>query len=193
MRNIIVEIPGENDSIIIIGAHYDGAVSSSMYQTANDNASGIISMLFIAKTIQPNKNNIMLCFWDGEEYTDGSAFNGSSYFLEHFKSSDQINYYCNIDCCGRSGDSIYLYYSPDMEQKFGNVDLTNSSLNIIKKISESNGSDYVPFKNNGISFWGWNDYDVFRYIHTPADSPEFISISRVKAVSNLTLKFLDIL
>lgn len=78
-----------------------------------------------------------------------------------------------------------------MEQKFVNVDLTSSSLNVIKKVSESNSSDYVPFKNNGIPFWGWNDYDVLRYIHTPSDSPEFISISKVKAVSNLTLQILN--
>lgn len=191
MRNIIVDIPGKNDSIIIIGAHYDGAVNSPIYQAANDNASGIISLLSIAKIIQPSQNSIMLCFWDGEENTTGTAFNGSSYFLQHFKFGGKIKCYCNIDCCGRNGDSIYLYYSPDMEHKFGNVDLTSSSLNVIKKISESNGSDYVPFKNNGIPFWGWNDYDVLRYIHTPSDSPEFISISKVKAVSNLTIQILN--
>ena len=105
MRNIIVEIPGDNDSILIVWAHYDGAVNSSKHQAANDNASGIITLLSIAKSIHPNKNTILLCFWDGEEGTEGTAFNGSSYFVKHFSKMDFVKWYCNIDCCGRIGDS----------------------------------------------------------------------------------------
>ena len=62
MRNIIVEIQSDNDSILIVGAHYDGAVNSSKYHVANDTASGIIALLSIVKSILPNKNTILLCF-----------------------------------------------------------------------------------------------------------------------------------
>lgn len=194
MRNIIVEIPGESDSTLIIGAHYDGAVNSSKYQTANDNASGVIALLSIAKNIQPVHDNVLLCFWDGEETTDGTSFNGSSYFVGHLDDEklDRIKWYCNIDCCGRQSDSTYLYYSYDLEQMFADFTVGNDeSLNLIKKVQNNASSDYVSFKAMGIPFWGWNDFDVLRYIHSCDDSVEFISISKIKAISSITISIIN--
>ena len=70
MRNIIVEIEGSSDSICIVGAHYDGAVYSSVHPAAEDNASGVVAVLSIAKDwlVQTDKT-VLLCFWDGEEST----------------------------------------------------------------------------------------------------------------------------
>lgn len=193
MRNIIVEIPGQSDSILIVGAHYDGAVKSSKYQAANDNASGVVALLSVAKSIRPNNDTVLLCFWDGEENTDGTAFNGSSYFVEHFNKRDYIKWYCNIDCCGRDENSIYLYYSPNMIQKFDDFVIPQDiALNITRKISEDeNSSDYVPFKNKGIPFWGWNDIDVLKYIHTPNDATKFISIPKIQSVSYIIRTFIN--
>lgn len=194
MRNIIVEIPGENDSTLIIGAHYDGAVNSSKYQAANDNASGVIALLSIAKCIQPVHDNVLLCFWDGEETTDGTSFNGSSYFVEHLDDEklDYIKWYCNIDCCGRQSDSTYLYYSYDLEQMFADVTVGNDEyLHLIKKVQNNTGSDYVSFKAMGIPFWGWNDLDVLRYIHSCNDSVEFISLIKIKAISSITISIIN--
>ena len=194
MRNIIVEIPGKGDSTLIIGAHYDGAVNSSRYQAANDNASGVIALLSIAKYIQPSHNNVLLCFFDGEETTDGTSFNGSSYFVENFgdEKLDSIRWYCNIDCCGRQGDSTYLFYSSDLEQMFADFTIQyDESLHLIKKIQNNTGSDYVSFKAKGIPFWGWNDCDVLRYIHRPDDSKDFISLKKIEVISSITISIIN--
>lgn len=191
MRNVIVDIPGITDSIIVIGAHYDGAVSSVSYPAADDNASGVVSLLSIAKHIEQNTNTILLCFWDGEESTEGKVFNGSRYFTNNYKSLNYIKSYCNIDCCGRVDDQIYLYYSHNMEQLLHNVNLLdNSVLDVIVKVQENNGSDYVSFKNKGIPFWGWNDCDVYSYIHTPWDSMDYISVDKIKEVADATIRIL---
>lgn len=189
MRNIIVEIPGDNDSILIVGAHYDGAISSSKHQAANDNASGVIALLSIAKYIHPSHNTVLLCFWDGEEATEGTAFNGSSYFVEHsYKDNlDSIKWYCNIDCCGREGASTYLYYSHDLEQMFAGLHVDyNESLHLIKKVQNKASSDYVSFKAKGVPFWGWNDCDVIKYIHSYDDAAGFISLTKIKTISSIT-------
>lgn len=192
MRNIIVEIPGDSDSIVIVGAHYDGAVCSPNHQAANDNASGIVALLSIAKSIKAGHDTILLCFWDGEETTQGTSFNGSSHFVEYFNRVDKIKWYCNIDCCGREGDPIYLYYSYDMENLFSKDSLLQSnSLNIIKKVQDKESSDYVPFKKIGIPFWGWNDYDVLSYIHSSNDSANYISISKIQAISDITSSIIN--
>lgn len=194
MRNIVVEIPGDSDSILIVGAHYDGAVNSSKYQAANDNASGVIALLSIAKDIQPGQNTVLLCFWDGEETTEGKSFNGSSYFVEHFDNDklDCIKWYCNIDCCGRQGDSTYLYYSDDLEQMFADLTLGyDESLNIIRKVQNKESSDYIPFKKKKISFWGWNDCDVSQYIHSSDDAVEFISLAKINSISSITISIIN--
>lgn len=191
MRNIIVEISGNNDSISIIGAHYDGAVYSSKYQAANDNASGVVALLSIAKSIRAHNNSILLCFWDGEENTEGSAYNGSRYFIEQSDIIDSVKWYCNIDCCGRVNEPIYLYSSIEMKEIFqGATILSNYSLDIIKKVQDSESSDYVPFKERGIPFWGWNDSNVLSYIHTRGDSTSKISITKIQLVSEITINLL---
>ena len=74
-----------------------------------------------------------------------------------------------------------------MEQKFNDFTIPqNIYLNIIKKVQKNNGSDYVSFKKRGIPFWGWNDYDVLRYIHSTDDSVDKISITKIQMISNLT-------
>jgi len=191
MSNIIVEIPGNNDSIVIIGAHYDGAVHSSKHQAANDNASGIVTLLSIAKSVREHNNTILLCFWDGEESTNGTAFNGSRYFVEHFEYLDRVKWYCNIDCCGSGVDPIYLYYSSELEKTFNDeIDLTGYPLDIIEKIQEQRSSDYVSFKNKDIPFWGWNDTNILKYIHTSKDSVSKISISKIQMISHITIDLL---
>lgn len=194
MRNIIIEIPGKSDSVTILGAHYDGAVYSSNYQAANDNASGVVALLWLAKNISKSQNTILLCFWDGEEFTNYSAFNGSDYFIKNYDRLTYVKWYCNFDCCGRVEDKIYLYYTHSLqsqiEKTLDNCENT-SQIDIITKIQNNQGSDYVSFKKVGVPFWGWNDYDVFRYIHKPSDSVSEISLSKIKTVVSITLSIIN--
>ena len=199
MRNIIVEVPGQCDSIVIIGAHYDGAVYSPNYDAANDNASGVVALLSIAQNLpRQNKYDVMLCFWDGEESTAGRSLNGSRHFVSSFEELSLIRWYCNIDCCGRVGDDIYLYYrDQNMGRECSRIwessMCKNSCLSIIDKVQENHSSDYESFRNKNVPFWGWNDYDVFRYIHTMDDSYYKVSVEKIKDVASLTIYSLSVM
>ena len=196
MNNIVVTIPGDSDSIVVVGAHYDGAIFSSSYQAADDNASGVVALLSVAKFIGHTKYTTLLCFWDGEEYTGNSAFNGSRYFLQTCDNLDKILWYCNIDCCGRINDDLFLYYSPEFYKQCINAYLNaethkNLQVNVYDKIQESIGSDYVSFRDVGIPYWGWNDASTLMFNHSLDDSMDKVSVYKIQYVSSVTLRMLS--
>ena len=99
-QNIIVEIPGKsNDTIILIGAHYDSVQRSA---GINDNASGVSVLLELMdqlnqKKIQPN-HTIRLAFWDAEE----TGLDGAKVYASKLKEAQlkQIKAYINVDMVG---------------------------------------------------------------------------------------------
>ena len=199
MRNIYVRVLGKTDSLIIVGAHYDGAKFSSKYQAADDNASGVVALLSICNKISRlsviPKKTFLFCFWDGEETVGNSCFNGSRYFVKSFPELHMVNMYCNLDCVGRKNKDIYFYYSDGKEiysEKMKSLlkDYRNSNYSISYKKNENSGSDYVSFRKVGIPFCGWNDYDVFDYIHSTNDNIKNISFEKIYNISDLTIKMI---
>jgi hypothetical protein len=85
-RNIIGMIEGEDPGqIVVVGAHYDhlGKFGGYIYNGSDDNASGTVAVLEIAKAclatgIKP-KRTIVFAAWDAEEM----GLYGSNYFLRH--------------------------------------------------------------------------------------------------------------
>lgn len=202
MKNIYVIIPGKCDSIIVIGAHYDGAVHSKSHQAANDNASGIVCLLSICKKLSqndivPNKT-IVLAFWDGEEYTTTTAFNGSHFFVENYPHINMVCSYGNLDTMGRLSDCVfYQVDSTIYTKKVKYIDLMSRIIcdsaiiyNINYKNWTNSGSDYVSFRDVGIPFWGWNDINCHEYIHTKKDNLDHLSINKIKDISSWTHEFI---
>lgn len=73
-RNILGMIEGENlNDIIVIGGHYDhmGMHKGFIFNGADDDASGVIGMLTIARAIKATgvkpKKTIIFAAWTGEE------------------------------------------------------------------------------------------------------------------------------
>jgi len=99
---------GKEEKTIVIGAHYDSAVTSAGLATkgVEDNGTGVSLCLELAKRFQNVETNLSIefCFWDAEE-TEGYA--GSYGYLEH-KDINQILLYINLDSIG-SGDNLYVY------------------------------------------------------------------------------------
>ena len=194
MRNVLVKIPGQTDSLVVIGAHYDGAVLSTEHSAANDNASGVVTLLSIAKGLTETQFNstALLCFWDGEESTSRSVFNGSSYFVNTIDHADRIKWYCNLDCCGRQDSNIYYFYSQVLQDDCNKaLDLVlkqdTDILPIIRKVKDKQGSDYESFARRGIPIWGWCDIGVLEYIHTQKDVVNMISVEKIQSVARKTL------
>lgn len=111
MRNVIGYIPGKrSDEYVIVGAHYDhlgiaeAVDGDSLYNGADDNASGVSAVLQIAKAFMANgcqpERTVLFAFWDGEE----RGLLGSSYFVLSFADTGKIKGYLNFDMIGRNTD-----------------------------------------------------------------------------------------
>lgn len=81
-KNMLACIPGKNEEIIVISAHYDhvGIMNNEVYNGADDNASGTAALLKFAEYYKNNKPNYTLVFaaFDAEEM----GLRGSKAFVE---------------------------------------------------------------------------------------------------------------
>ena len=200
IRNLYVVVNGESDSIIVVGAHYDGAKSGSQYHAADDNGSGVVTLLSMCKHYSDTANKphktLVAGFWTAEEVTIGAAFNGSSYFVKTFDSLDMVKYYCNLDTFGRKDQGAYFFYSPGFERA-GTLmsgllsDTFINGLDVSIKENDEHNSDYMPFYRAGIPYIGWIDYDYSNFIHSAKDTVENISFEKISAIVELTTLLLN--
>nr|WP_247741729.1 M28 family peptidase [Endozoicomonas sp. G2_1] len=121
-RNIVAQIEANShsDSYIVITAHYDhiGTQGKHVYNGADDNASGVATLLSIAKALQlkPLNTNVLLLFTDGEE----AGLLGVSAFLEQQpKIISQTLLNINLDMLAGSRSTKRLHYlSYDLSKNF---------------------------------------------------------------------------
>lgn len=195
LRNVLVEIPGKSDSVVVIGAHFDGAKESTglvHYPAANDNASGVVVLLSLLnhyKGVAEMPEYTIVCgFWDGEEGTDGQYFAGSTYFVKHTEYLKRIILYFNVDSVGHDHD-LYVRYKGKKLVEYVMASFVGNSRFAYQLINMSNpdaigwGSDYVSFNNARIPFISFSDHNgnmCQHDSHSVRDVPEAVSIDRLK-------------
>ena len=204
LKNIYVHIRGKSDSLLVLGAHYDGAVQGENYSAADDNGSGVVTLLSICDFFskQTNSDNlhysVLFAFWAAEEVTIKAAFNGSRFFVRHYEDKEKVRYYCNLDCFARKGQDLFFYYSPLSSKVADHIN--NCLLNyytpgfkILVKESDKKNSDFVSFHEAGIPFFGWNDIITSGFVHSQNDNIEHISFEKIRAVCELTSRLIQLL
>jgi hypothetical protein len=196
VNNILGIIEGSDlkNEYIVLSAHYDhmGIMNNGIFNGADDNASGVSSVLEIARVVSKAKKegkglrrSIVILFPAAEEL----GLIGSNYYVKNpiFPLSD-TKVCINVDMVGRidnkykstNGDYIYIVNS---EKSNGNlfeyVKKSNSdsiTINAEDLNSLFNRSDNYNFAKNNIPAVSLtsglhNDY------HTPADDVELINLS----------------
>ena len=207
--NVIGLIPGKDTTkTIIVGAHYDhlGIINDSIYNGADDNASGTSGMLALAKkwsesNIKP-AYNILFAAWTAEEM----GLLGSEYFVQNFDFNKQkILLAINMDMISRSApeDKTHRILSIGTQKGSDNLKeiATFSNNKLTKPFSLDlwdtdghSGSDYASFTAKGIPvitfFSGFHeDY------HTPRDKISKVDLDKIQdvlfIVNNSLLKFIE--
>jgi hypothetical protein len=189
----IIEGSGLKDEYVILSAHYDhmGIVNGEIFNGADDNASGVSSILEIARVIAKAKNegnglrrSVVVLFFAAEEM----GLIGSSYYVKNPVFPLANAKVCiNVDMTGRIDDKYkptngnYIYVVNDKET---NGDLlehvkNSNSDNLVIDIESLNSlfgrSDHYNFAKNNIpsillTSGLHNDY------HTPKDDAELINL-----------------
>ncbi|MCR9183297.1 MAG: M28 family peptidase [Flavobacteriaceae bacterium] len=187
--NIITAIKGsENpDKYIAITAHYDhvgigkAVDNDSIYNGADDNASGVAAMLAMTKFFKENppKNSLLFIALDAEEL----GLQGAKYFVEN-KGDKNILLNINMDMISRNkNNEIYICgtrYTPSLAEYFNGipestfpVKFTLGHDGLDGKDDWSTQSDHFHFYRNNIPFLYFGVEDHSGY-HKPSDEFQFI-------------------
>lgn len=209
MQNVLGYIEGKNSQeIVMIGAHYDhlgiksNNTNDSIYNGADDNASGVSAVLQIAKALvasgQKPERTIIFALWDGEEM----GMLGSSYFVEEHSSYIPIPMvspipvqgYINCDMIGRNQDGdgshvdIYFTESKPIFQEWITSDIKEYKIILAPQFPSLNnspgGSDHMPFMQKGVPVIFYNT-GLHSDYHKPSDEPEYINYDKVVDITKL--------
>jgi hypothetical protein len=165
-RNVIALLEGSDPTLkneyVVISGHYDhvGVVQGRIYRGADDNASGTIGVLEIARAYTQGKvrprRSIMFIAFDAEE----AGMLGSAYFVENpVLPLDKAAADLNMDMIGRDEDTPTWKLSPDYTSNSVNLvgTLYNPDLRrIIERNNQSIGLR-LDFKTDGYDPEEWFD------------------------------------
>jgi hypothetical protein len=200
--NVIAKLPGTNQKLknqtIIAGAHLDhiGRLGNHIYNGANDDASGCVTLLSAAKAIaaHPAKRPLMFVFYCGEEL---NLF-GSRYFMDHPPVPvKNILMNINLEQVGskhRSFKGIWAVATPGFEKDFQNCgkafpesDLKYTPIDSL--LNEVSNTDTYSFMNKGVpsvllSSGGFDEH------HSPLDKIALIDFEHLRKVTLLLNEFI---
>jgi hypothetical protein len=202
MRNVIGVIEG-NDPLLKkeyvgIGAHYDhiGIGLAGVYNGADDNASGTVALLEVARVFaqrQNNKRSILIALHSGEE----KGLLGSKYLTSHIDVIDDMVAHINMDMIGRgSEDSIYVIGPDRLSQEFYEmVESVNAGgINMyfdysLNDLSHSmrlySRSDHYSYAKKNIPIVFFFDYKMENY-HQVSDDADKINYHKLKNIARLS-------
>ncbi|MBF7092464.1 M20/M25/M40 family metallo-hydrolase [Flavobacterium sp. ALJ2] len=189
VRNVLGMIQGKDTTkTIIVGAHYDhlGIINDTIYNGADDNASGVSGMLALAKNWSESKIkppcNILFASWTAEEM----GLLGSQNFIQNFDLKKQkILLVINMDMISRSApeDKTHRVLSIGTQEgsdslkeiiTFSNSKLSKPFTLDLWETNGHTGSDYASFAAKGIPvmtyFSGFHDdYHSIRDVASKVD------------------------
>jgi hypothetical protein len=182
--NIVAIFEGTDKKLkneyIILGAHLDHVGSQGndlIYPGANDNASGVATLIEIADVLKKakikTKRSIVFVVFSAEE----SGMHGSINFVENSPIElDKTIAMLNFDCVAQ-GDSIALggkLSFPNLWEIAKELDKSltkNLSINTFG----GGGADAEAFYQKGIPTLYFNTSAGYKYLHLPTDTPETLN------------------
>jgi hypothetical protein len=200
-RNVVGIIEGRDPVLkheyIGVGAHYDhiGVGMAGIYNGADDNASGTVALLEIARVFaerKENKRSILISFHTAEE--KGSL--GSKYLVEDSTILKNMNLHLNMDMIGRgSTDSIYCLGSDKLSSElYEFVETENSkgvNIYLDYRLNDPNDPQRFYYRSDHYSYAKKNIPSVFFFdkemedYHRVTDDVIKINFPKIQRISQL--------
>jgi len=162
-QNVIAELPGRNDSnVVMAGAHLDSVPAGP---GINDNGSGSAALLELAQNLSKLKpeNTIRLAWWGAEE---AGLLGSRAYVAEQSPEQlDDIALYLNFDMIG-SPNYIFMIYDGNESGFPAPVDVPEGSVQIENLFERYFTSVDKPYDD--AEFSGRSDYQAFIQNGIPA-------------------------
>lgn len=160
LRNVIGVLPGSDpalkDTYVILSAHYDhvGTTDGEVFNGANDNASGVASMIEVASamlqsTQRPRRSVVFLALWGEELGMVGSNYYGRNPVFPLAKTVANLN----LEQMGRTDDME----GPQVDRAaLTGFDFTDMGT-ILQKTGESMGIKVFKHEKFSDDFFGRSD------------------------------------
>lgn len=171
--------PGQRPEVLVVGAHYDHLgpePDGTIMRGANDNASGVATVLEMARTWRSEDfrpaRSVLFAAWDGEE----QGLLGSRYYVEHpTQSLTRTLAMLNLDMVG-AGETLQIDGDGPAAVQ---VETAADTYGVIYTSSFHGRSDHVPFAEAGVPaamlIW-WPD----EAYHSPDDEVDHIDPGKLK-------------
>lgn len=196
LKNVIGYVPGTShpDSFLFVTAHYDhlGKMGSeTVFPGANDNASGTIMMLELARYYAKNPIAYSICFvaFTGEE----AGLVGSKYFTEHPSVPlNQIRFLMNLDLEGTGSDGITAVNATIYKDDFELLKSINSADSLLKKVAprgKAANSDHYWFGEAGVPCFFIYQMGSYDHYHDPGDNWDILPMDHFDPTIDLIKKF----
>ena len=216
IRNVIGYSPGiSKDSFIILSAHIDhigikkNNVGDSIYNGADDNASGVVTLLGIAKKLHEQKRelnySIVYIAYGGEEL----GLVGSRYFCKNKTLPfDKVKLNINIEMDGRIlefGKNKFYVTGPsrsnlidiinkyNIDKKWQIVDIGEQAENLYGR---SDNHSFERFVNDSVIHVPAHTFSTSTgkgYIHQVSDEVKYIDFENMESFTNYLTDFISFL
>jgi hypothetical protein len=202
VRNVIGYIDNSVKNTVVLGAHYDhlgyGEIGSlhtgapEIHNGADDNASGIAALLWLAESLkkQDNRHNYLFIAFSGEEH----GLWGSNYFMKNpTVDPEDISFMINMDMVGRLNDEKQLAIHGTGTSPEWNAVIENVKIKDVQPVLKEGGvgpSDHTSFYLEGIPvlhFFTGQHQDY----HKPSDDEERINYEGLNIVSHFILSIIN--
>ena len=202
VRNVIGFIDNNKPTTVVLGAHYDhlgygefGSLhtgSPEIHNGADDNASGVAALLWLADNLkrQESNHNYLFIAFSGEEH----GLWGSNYFMKNPTiEPESITFMVNMDMVGRLNDEKQLaIHGTGTSPQWNNI-IENVKIKGVEPVLKEGGvgpSDHTSFYLEGIPvlhFFTGQHQDY----HRPSDDEERINYEGLNIVSHFILSIIN--
>jgi hypothetical protein len=200
--NVVAYLPGSDpvlkDEYLVIGSHHDhlNAREGRVLPGADDNASGSVAMLTLAKAmmVERPKRSVIFVWHTAEE----RGLVGAYYFVQHCPVPvEKITANLNLDMITRNDpNGIYLIgsnkISSELDKSFKDVNTASVKLTLDYKYEDPGEpnrfffrSDHYPYMRYGIP-GVWIFCGTTPDYHTERDVEERVDYAKMEKVTRLT-------
>jgi len=184
------------DSVIVFTAHYDhlgGMGSKTYFPGANDNASGVVQLLTMAKyyAAHPQPYTMAFILFAGEE----AGLLGSKYFTEHpLLQLKSIRFLVNLDMEGTGIDGITVVNATVYPKEFAMLKQVNEKGKYLVKINsrgKAPNSDHYLFTEKGVPAFFMYTLGGIQAYHDIYDISATLPLTEYENLFNLLIRFND--
>jgi aminopeptidase YwaD len=195
-QNVIGVIKGKKKKKhIVVTAHYDhlGKMGNATFNGANDNASGVASMLYLAQHFakkKPKYNMVFIAF--GAEEV---GLLGSEYYVKNPAFPlKEITFLINLDLNGTGEEGITVVNGTLHKKEFLKLANINNQQQLLEKIKvrgQAANSDHYWFTQKGVpTFFIYTMGGVSHY-HDVYDRPETLPLTEFNDLTSLLIQFIN--